>query len=344
MIIVRSDQEIREIVNDVLADKDVVVVDSEGRFLGVVDKRAMNIYRNYKNTKVERVTKSIVALTEHELNNMQKIIEALLEHGEFIVVVDSERKPIKLIHISEIKDEIMRYIPSDVTVRDVMDTNISTVSDKEDLENIKLLMFREGLDYVIVIDQKKKPIGIISYDEILLVDILSNRPGRKDFERVGKLVKRVSDILLKELPSLSMKTPISEVLDYDVAVVYDRVIKGIIKRKDVLRMVLRNLRYTTSNISIFGLNDGYSYSIVMRELVEFEDKLNRMLKNPRITARFKKSKIYEGKLTVHSDNYPILIAEDVAHDPGILIRNLIGIIMNRISRKKKGKKNVDTDI
>ncbi|MEM0455819.1 MAG: CBS domain-containing protein, partial [Candidatus Anstonellales archaeon] len=248
MIIVRSDQEIREIVNDVLADKDVVVVDSEGRFLGVVDKRAMNIYRNYKNTKVERVTKSIVALTEHELDNMQKIIEALLEHGEFIVVVDSERKPIKSIHISEIKDEIMRYIPSDVTVRDVMDTNISTVSDKEDLENIKLLMFREGLDYVIVIDQKKKPIGIISYDEVLLADILSNRPGRKDFERVGKLVKRVSDILLKELPSVSMKTPISEVLDYDVAVVYDRVIKGVIKRKDVLRMVLRNLRYTTSNI------------------------------------------------------------------------------------------------
>ncbi|MEM1893996.1 MAG: hypothetical protein QXV16_02450, partial [Candidatus Anstonellales archaeon] len=183
-----------------------------------------------------------------------------------------------------------------------------------------------------------------SYDEILLVDILSNRPGRKDFERVGKLVKRVSDILLKELPSVSMKTPISEVLDYDIAVVYDRVIKGIIKRKDVLRIVLRNLRYNTSNISIFGLNDGYSYSIVMRELVEFENKLNRMLKNPRITARFKKSKIYEGKLTVHSDNYPILIAEDIAHDPGILIRNLIGIIMNRISRKKKGKKNVDTDI
>lgn len=338
------DTELGKTINYIIKEQEVVVVDRQGRLVGTIDRRALNIYRNHKNVKVDRVTKTLTGLSETDLEEPERVLNALIENGDFIVVVDQDRKPKQIIKIEEIIGRFEALIPKELKIRDIMDTHLAVVKEKSSLEEVKFLMFRENLEYVIVVDQKGAPISIITYDEIILSDFLSDKPGKKDLEKHPIKNVKLKDILIKDVVLFAPDAPAQEILKTDIGVVYDRTIRGIVKRKDLLKYMMKNLRHIVSNINIFGLDDSYSYSIIQNILTEFKNKIQKILKEPRITLRFKHSKTYEGKLTIHSIDQPTMIAEEMGYDPIALTKELIDRMQNRISRMKKGKRLPPKDI
>ncbi|MCS7122345.1 MAG: CBS domain-containing protein [Candidatus Micrarchaeota archaeon] len=344
MRLVTVDTELGKVMNDIVKEIEVIVVDRQGRLIGTIDRRALNVYRNHKNVKVDRVTKTLTGISEADLEDLDKVLNALIENGDFLVIVDRDRIPKRIIRIEELVQRFEVLIPKELKIRDIMDTHLAVVRDKSSLEEVKFLMFRENLEHVIVVDQKGTPISVVTYDEVILSDFLSDRPGRKDLERDPVKNLRLKDMIIKDVILLSPDTPAQEILKTDIAVVYDRAIRGIVRRKDLLKYMLKNLRYIASNINIFGLSDSYSYGIVMNILNEFKNKIQKILRDPRITLRFKHSKVYEAKLTIHSLDHPTVIAEDIGYDPIALTKELIDKIQNRISKIKRSKRVDPVDI
>lgn len=338
MIIIERSKQLKEVLNDLLKDQPVIVVD-QGKLIGVIDRRALNIYKN-QNTKIDRITRSITGLTEDDLKNMEKIIEGLMENGDYLIIVDKDRRPKKIIKINDLKDSLAKFV-NNIDIKELIDTHVETINEKESLEQARAIMIRNGLEYLIVTNSKNMPVGIITYDEVLMYSMLSNKPGRRDYETNNILNKSIKELIYKEVSIINLKTPIIDLLDRDIHVVYERGIRGVIKRKDLLKRILKNLRYTRSDVQIFGIEDNYTYGIVLDELTSFKERIGKILKEPMISLRIKGSRVYEGKLTIHSQNYPILIAEDLDYDPITLTKRLISIIQNKLSRSKKGKKKID---
>lgn len=338
MIIIEKNKQLKDILNDLLKEEPVLVVD-QGRLIGIVDRRALNVYKN-QNAKVERVTRSVSGLIEDDLKDIQKVVERLLENGDYIVIVDKERKPKRIVKIDELKEKLVEFLDN-INIRELIDTHIEVINEKENLEQARAVMVRNGLEYIIVVNSKKIPIGILTYDEVLMYSMLSNKPGKLDYETDNILNKSIKELIYKEVSIVDPKINITDLLDHEIHVVYDRGIKGVIRRKDLLKRILKNIRYIKSEVHVFGIEDGYTYSIITNELISFKERIAKILREPIISVRFKGSRVHEGKLTIHSQNHPILIAEDSDHDPIALTKRLISVIQNKISRSKKGKKKVE---
>lgn len=340
MRIVNNNSPLKSVVEHVFNNKEkILVVNEEQKLIGVIDKRILNVYKDQQ-TKIEKVTRSITGLTEDQLEDLEKVINGFMENGDFIVVVDKNRRPLRIVEIKEYLDIFKQFL-ANLSLKELIDPNIQLISEKASLNEARTTMIREGVDFLIVIDSKKKPIGLITYDEVLLYEMLSNKPGKRDYERQAIMQKNLKDIIYEELNIASYKSKLDELLENEITLIYDKGIRGVIRRKDILRAILKNIRYTKADVQVFGLDDNYSYNIILKELIDFKHAISKILENPIISLRFKKSKTYEGKLTIHSQNYPILIAEDINYDPITLTKHLINTIKNKISRSKKGKNKKD---
>lgn len=88
-------------------------------------------------------------------------------------------------------------IPSDIRVKDVMTTNVSTISENEDSEYALALMVKRGIRHLPVVNDKNICIGMLSSRDLMkeMVEILENE--NNSLLEYLMAVEKVKDIIYK---------------------------------------------------------------------------------------------------------------------------------------------------
>lgn len=102
-----------------------------------------------------------------------------------LVVVDDAQRPIGIVTDRDLVERVVakNRSPLDITLRDVMSTNIRTISESSTIKSAVAMMRTNKCRRLPVVDDNQRLIGLISLDDFLM--LLAS-----EFNQIGSLLER----------------------------------------------------------------------------------------------------------------------------------------------------------
>ncbi len=349
LVTVKIDDKISDVFNDLLRkDAVVAIVDKKGKFLGVPDKKYLRILKQDKHAKVERILRTVTPVLENERNNLEKLFSSFIEYPRAVFIVNKGKKLQDFIPKEEIISHILEYIPKHIRVDDVMQPGVYTIEESKTLQEAKAMMRAFQTDTLIVVDKKQKPLGIISYDDLIIAAAMFDVKGRKDLveKKVPPESKiKISDLIYEPVITVKRSQLLNKVIkkmkdEIDVGVAMDlKRPVGMFSIKDVAKVALRFVKVEDPSIEIMGLaeEDWIFVDDIKAELKRLKEKIEKIKRVDKIVLFLKQSKgAFRGKLSIIGEE--IIHIEEDGYDLHGLIKQLVKTATLKIKKLKPNKK------
>ena len=176
-----------------------------------------------KLSEIKQIRRAL-GLTQSELARLSGVSQSLITR------IESGRVDPAYSKVEKIFDALEKIKkPGELTAKDIMKKNVSSISSKESVIKAARIMKRYNISQLPVVD-KSSIVGLVS--ERGISHTVSEKP------------KLVSEIMEDAPPLVSINTPLdalTHLLDYNYAVLVtdNGKIKGIITRADLLKLVKR---------------------------------------------------------------------------------------------------------
>ena len=166
--------------------KTIVVVDEDGRPIGIIDMR--DIGRkildkpNYARPLDRLLVKDFMdreILTVSEGDYVVDTAKRILENRKEVIVLGEDDQVYGVIEAEDLLGPYSRLSRSETLVRDVYIREPPTASPLHSIKYAYELMEEKDLDAVIVVDQVRRPVGIVTYSDIIYLPITSISRGSR---------------------------------------------------------------------------------------------------------------------------------------------------------------------
>ncbi|NPA22338.1 MAG: CBS domain-containing protein [Candidatus Micrarchaeota archaeon] len=348
LVTVKITDKIADVFNELLKkDAVVAVVDQKGKFLGVPDKKHLRILKQDKNAKVERILRTVTPVLESERDDLEKVLRSFIEYPKAVFIVNKNKKLVDFIPKKDVVGEFLDFVPN-IRVDDIMQQGVYLVDENKTLQEAKAMMRAFQTDVLIVSDKKGQPLGMITYDDLIIAAALFDTKGRKDLveRKIPPDAKlRVKDIIYEPVITTKRSALLPKVVkkmvkEEDIAVVMDlKRPVGMFSIKDVAKVALEFVKAEDPSIEVLGLaeEDEIFLEDIKRELKRLKEKIGKIKRVDKVVLFLKQSKgAFRAKLTITGEE--IIHIEEDGYDLGGLLKRLVKMATLKIKKLKPNKK------
>ncbi|AGK61558.1 hypothetical protein Asulf_01581 [Archaeoglobus sulfaticallidus PM70-1] len=280
----------------------IMVMDGK-KVLGVIRERDLlrgSVMVNPHETKIRSFAVKTGILKVSDLS-YEKVARRFVEDSTPFVIVQLNGK-YGLIYINDflklIKSELNK-----IKARDVMNPEVITVRTFDTAAKALATMRNNGIDRVVVVDEKNRVRGIITVKDI--VDrIISPRKRAKMGDGSGEKEKTLSimveSVMSEPVISADANDSVSSIIDLmienrisSIVITKDDMPEGIIIKKDILEYLLKtktpvtyNVQITTSELEL----DDFDKDALMEDIDKFMRKFKEFFTNALFSVYIKKHK------------------------------------------------------
>ncbi|MEM0214614.1 MAG: CBS domain-containing protein [Archaeoglobaceae archaeon] len=292
-----------------------ILVEEDGKILGVVREKDLIRGRALKNpheTKVKSLLVRTGIIPASDLTP-EKVARRFVEDSTPFVVVSLNGR-LGVIYINDFIKFIKNKFEG-IKVRDLMNEEFTTVRRFDTVAKALSLMKKNGVDRVVVVDERGKVIGVLTGKDII-DRVISPRKRARSGDFSGEKEKTLSIMVesIMSAPPICAKAgdSISDVIELmaenrisSVVVEKDGVPEGILMKRDILEYFLRleekkefGVQFVLQNIN----TDEFERGEIVKDLDRFMRKYRDFLGETQIYVYLKKQR-------VHFRGLPLVIAK-----------------------------------
>jgi len=335
-----------------------ILVEEEGRILGVVREKDLIRGRALKNpheTKVKSLLVRTGAIRIEELS-AEAVAKRFIEDATPFVLVKLNGKN----GVIYINDFIKFIKPSfeKIKVREVMNEDFVTVRRFESVAKALSLMKKSETDRVIVVDDNGKVIGVLTGKDVI-DRVISPRKRARMGDTSGEKEKTLSIMVesIMSSPPICVKAmdSVAEVIDLmaenrisSVVVERDGIPEGIVMKRDILEYYLKlqekkelAVQFVLQNVEL----EDFDRENILRDIEKFLRKYSEFLGNTNVY-------VYLRRQRIHYRNLPLITAKvKVWSDRGLFIATgeswgtefALHVALEKLEREVQKKKELEED-
>jgi signal-transduction protein with cAMP-binding, CBS, and nucleotidyltransferase domain len=327
-----------------------VVVTKDGKYLGLVDDRA--IARSVGTNMNEGASIGKVAKTGQVLGQNTSVRDAISFFYNSATKALPYLKDGKIIGIVK-RDTILKAVLSlhllqNVSVKEIMSTPLLSIDADMNLAQARSMMENDNISRLIVMS-KNKFYGLLTYKNIINYSTRLEERNQKGKSSLESNMK-ISDVCEKNVYMIerekSVEDAIRSLVEHNISAVVvtkDNAPIGIVTVKDILEAANGSQGTAHENIIISGLDESSAeyrddISNSLKEIAEKVDRFGRF-KVSAISVNFKrvKTKGYEIRARIELEKgVPIFAEAD-----GYTLEKTLGDLEEKLYKEIKEKKNMD---
>lgn len=282
-----------------------ILVEEDGKILGVVREKDLTRGRAIKNpheTKVRSLLVKTGIIPISELT-VEKVARRFIEDSTPFVVVYSDKK-YGVIYINDFI-KFIKYKFKGVKVRDLMNEEFTTVRGFDTVAKALSLMKRNGVDRVIVVDDKGKVIGVLTGKDVIDRVIAPRKRARMgDFsgEKEKSLSIMVESVMSAPPICAKANDSVSEVIDSmaenrisSIVVEREGIPEGILMKRDVLEFFLKSEEKKELSVQFVVQNiapDEFERNEIIKDIERFMRKYEDFLGETHVYIYLKKQRVH----------------------------------------------------
>ncbi len=282
-----------------------ILVEEDGKILGVVREKDLLRGRALKNPHETKVRSMLVRTGIIPMSELtaEKVARRFVEDMTPFVVV-SENGKYGVIYINDfikfIKDRF-----KGVKVRDLMSEEFITVKRFDTVAKALSLMKKNGVDRVIVIDEKGKVIGVLTGKDVIDRVIAPRKRARMgDFsgEKEQTLSIMVESVMSAPPICTKASDSVSEAIDLmaenrisSIVVEREGIPEGILMKRDVLEFFLKSQEKKELSVEFITQNiapDEFEREEIIRDIERFMRKYRDFLGETHVYIYLKKQRVH----------------------------------------------------
>lgn len=162
-----------------------------------------------------------VHLPINQNNTVQDAVNFFCDHNISATMVSNDEG--NIIGIISEKDIIRKVLyknldPKNVSIKEIMNTRLIYVEEKEDIKIAKMLMFMNGVRHLIMVDENKHVIGLLSMRDLIESDLTESK----------ELLRRINDVYYENAHQPVWRISSNRVIIENVDITPDSVTEEII--------------------------------------------------------------------------------------------------------------------
>jgi len=282
-----------------------ILVEEDGKILGVVREKDLLRGRALKNPHETKVRSMLVRTGIIPMSELtaEKVARRFVEDMTPFVVVSEDGK-YDVIYINDfikfIKDRF-----KGVKVRDLMSEEFITVKRFDTVAKALSLMKKNGVDRVIVVDEKGKVIGILTGKDVIDRVIAPRKRARMgDFsgEKEQTLSIMVESVMSAPPICTKASDSVSEAIDLmaenrisSIVVEREGIPEGILMKRDVLEFFLKSQEKKELSVEFITQNiapDEFEREEIIRDIERFMRKYRDFLGETHVYIYLKKQRVH----------------------------------------------------
>jgi len=282
-----------------------ILVEEDGKILGVVREKDLLRGRALKNPHETKVRSMLVRTGIIPMSELtaEKVARRFVEDMTPFVVVSEDGK-YGVIYINDfikfIKDRF-----KGVKVRDLMSEEFITVKRFDTVAKALSLMKKNGVDRVIVIDEKGKVIGVLTGKDVIDRVIAPRKRARMgDFsgEKEQTLSIMVESVMSAPPICTKASDSVSEAIDLmaenrisSIVVEREGIPEGILMKRDVLEFFLKSQEKKELSVEFITQNiapDEFEREEIIRDIERFMRKYRDFLGETHVYIYLKKQRVH----------------------------------------------------
>jgi len=216
-----AEDHLSKYIDDLLEDK-VVVVEEDGRYKGVLLKRAILRWKlDPSQAKVDSFLKKLQLMKKNDLEDI-KVIDYMLNNLTRFALVGANNKVKGYVYIDDVISKNMEKI-GDVEVREIMQKDYPTIEEDEPISKAFHIMKYNNVDRLIVLDKEHNLIGLVTLSDILKALVKTYEKPTKGTiikEKIHEFRKSVKEFMsdnpLVIYPNTSLKEAFNKMIEANV--------------------------------------------------------------------------------------------------------------------------------
>jgi len=252
---VKLGTEVLEIIEAIRNGEDFIVLDEKGNYYGILSNEILIRAAFDPKIKIDRF---VIRIKPIEFWDIKEVIKKMININSRIIPILEDNK-IKIVNIYDVLDKIKDSEVMKEKVKDYMIEDVIKIYYKEPITKAIALMKRKGISRLVVVDEKEKPIGIVTAGDIVRY-ILTEKEKQKYGEFYGEPFSvEVRSVMSKNLiyvaPDDTLRKAVELLLNNKIFAlpVIDKELKGIISAKEILIAYLRFIEKREFQIIIHGI-------------------------------------------------------------------------------------------
>ncbi|MDK2795818.1 MAG: hypothetical protein PWQ22_518 [Archaeoglobaceae archaeon] len=282
-----------------------ILVEENGKILGVVREKDLirgRVLQNPHETKVRSMLVRTGVIPVSELT-VERVARRFVEDMTPFVIVSEDSK-YGAIYINDfikfIKDRF-----KGIKVRDLMNEEFITVKRFDTVAKALSLMKKNGVDRVIVVDEKGKVIGVLTGKDVIDRVVVPRKRARfGDFsgEKEKSLSIMVESIMSAPPICAKPNDSVSEVIDLmaenrisSIVVERDSIPEGILMKRDILEFLLKSEEKKELSIQFVVQNiapDEFERDEIIKDIERFMRKYKEFLGETHVYIYLKKQRVH----------------------------------------------------
>lgn len=293
-----------------------ILVEEDGEILGVVREKDLIRGRALKNPHETKVRSLLVKTGIIPISELtaEKVARRFIEDSTpFVVVADNGK--FGVIYINDFV-KFIKYKLEGIKVRELMNEEFTTVRRFDTVAKALSLMKKNGVDRVVVLDEKGKVIGVLTGKDVI-DRVISPRKRARSGDFSGEKEKTLSIMVesIMSAPPICAKASdsVSEVVDLmaenrisSIIVERDGIPEGILMKRDVLEFFLKSEVKSELSVQFVIQNitpEEFERNEIIKDIEKFMRKYKDFLGEAHVYVYLKKQQ------RVHFRSLPLISAK-----------------------------------
>ncbi|MEM2726884.1 MAG: CBS domain-containing protein [Archaeoglobaceae archaeon] len=332
-----------------------ILVEEDGKILGVVREKDLIRGRALKNPHETKVRSLLVKTGIIPLSELtaEKVARRFIEDSTpFVVVADNGK--FGVIYINDFV-KFIKYKFEGIKVRELMNEEFTTVRRFDTVAKALSLMKKNGVDRVVVLDEKGKVIGVLTGKDVI-DRVISPRKRARSGDFSGEKERTLSIMVesIMSAPPICAKAndSVSEVVDLmaenrisSIVVERDGIPEGILMKRDVLEFFLKSEEKSELSVQFVIQNitpDEFERNEILKDIERFMRKYKDFLGEAHVYVYLKKQRVHFRSLPLVSAKVKIWSAKGlfIATGESWGIEFAIHVALEKLEREVQKEKEL----